>query len=160
MSSPSPNPFLSDADFEVWYQDTIRPRRLLLIDDDLTMHEIIAHTLKKFNCELFSAYDGFQGVEMFLEVKPDLVWLDFRLGAMDGVDVFREIRRREKQDGNEFSPTPVIFVSGYLDSPMIERIHSVGIALLLRKPDDIRGPKLMEVFKHFHIQPRRKVDRH
>jgi CheY-like chemotaxis protein len=156
MPLPShPNPFLSDADFEAWFADQVRPRRLLLIDDDDFMHDAIGQTTGGYNVELTSAFDGPTGVEKFMANKPDVVWLDYKLSGMDGVDVFQAIRNYERKVAPGETPVPAIFVSGYLDTSMIERIYKVGIAFLLRKPDHINDATLQEVFRSLHISKRR-----
>lgn len=148
MSSRKPE-ILSDASFEAWYLEAVRPRRLLVIDDEAVMHTAIEFALKGFNCNVHSAFTGPEGIEKFQSVVPDVVWLDVKLGGMDGVEVFQAIRAMEKAQGMALAP--VVFVSGYLSQSVMDEIYRVGVALLLRKPDDTKVSTLQQVFRHLHI---------
>ena len=145
------NPYDSDADFEEWIKFERRPRKLLVIDDDKPMHLLVANALSAYRCNIYSAFTGEEGVEKCMEIRPNVIWLDCMLGKMDGVEVFSEIRRRERLIYQSEELTPVIFVSQQLSQDMISRISREGVALLLQKPDDLRDKKLREVFAHFHI---------
>ena len=67
--------------------------KVLVIDDDKHISELISLYLKKEGYEVFEAYDGSEGVSKFYETNPDIVILDIMMPVMDGYDVCKEIRK-------------------------------------------------------------------
>ncbi len=77
--------------------------KVLVIEDEEEITEIVTTCLKKEGYELFSADDGLKGIRVFYERRPDLVILDIMMPGLDGWEVCRRIR--------EVSDTPVIVLS-------------------------------------------------
>lgn len=67
-------------------------QRILIIEDESDIAELIAFNLKRKGHETLIALDGIAGIEMALEHKPDLVILDLMLPGRDGYEVLREFR--------------------------------------------------------------------
>lgn len=67
-------------------------RKILIVDDDANIAELIALYLTKecFQCEI--AEDGETALEKHQSFQPDLILLDIMLPGIDGYDVLREIR--------------------------------------------------------------------
>ena len=78
-------------------------RKILIVDDDANIAELIALYLTKecFQCEI--AEDGETALEKHQSFQPDLILLDIMLPGIDGYDVLREIRKQYT--------TPVIMLS-------------------------------------------------
>src|SRR5205085_5739851 len=68
--------------------------RILLVDDDRELIDLLAFALKRAGLEPIAAHDASAALRLFEERDPDLVVLDINLGASSGLDVLREIRRR------------------------------------------------------------------
>ncbi len=68
-----------------------RPR-LLIVDDDDQLAELITHYLEPHGFELSRAPSGYVGAEMILASRPDLVILDLMLPGANGLDVCRRVR--------------------------------------------------------------------
>jgi two-component system response regulator VicR len=81
--------------------------RILLVDDDRELIDLLAFALKRAGLEPIAAYDAVSALRTFDERRPDLVVLDINLGASSGLDVLRELRRR--------SDLPIIMLTA-LDS--------------------------------------------
>ena len=77
--------------------------RILIVDDDINICEMLRLYLIKEGYEVDSVNDGEEAVERFRTFEPDLVLLDIMLPKRDGWSVCREIR--------ENSDTPVIMVT-------------------------------------------------
>lgn len=82
--------------------------RVLVVDDDVNICEVINMYLKSSGYETKIANDGKMAQECFVEFKPDLVLLDMMLPNIDGIDVLKWIRR-------EWS-TPVIMLTAKGDT--------------------------------------------
>jgi DNA-binding response OmpR family regulator len=77
--------------------------RILVVDDDNTVREVLRRYLTRDGHEVIEASDGVTGLNLALTQQPDLVVLDLMLPGMDGLEVCREIRR--------ISAVPVIMLT-------------------------------------------------
>ena len=66
--------------------------RILVVDDDRPTVLIISSVLKKHGYEVFTAYDGLNGLKKAREVKPNLIVLDLMMPLMDGYEVCRRLQ--------------------------------------------------------------------
>lgn len=78
--------------------------KVLVVDDDTNICELLRLYLEKDGYAVALAYDGEAAVKAFIDTKPDIVLLDITLPKMDGWQVCREIRK--------ISETPIIIISG------------------------------------------------
>ncbi len=77
--------------------------KILVIEDDLSLSDVLAFTLRRAGYEVCTAFDGPAGLKFWEGEKPDLVVLDLNLPRMDGLAVCRQIRSRGQ--------TPIIILS-------------------------------------------------
>ena len=77
--------------------------KILVIDDDANIGELLRIFLEKENYDVELAADGVAGLEKFKQSEPDLVLLDIMLPRKDGWQVCREIR--------EISQKPIIMIT-------------------------------------------------
>ena len=100
--------------------------KILVIDDDPAMTDLLALLLRPTNAEILTANDGKFGVQYCKETAPDLVILDLMMPELDGWQVCAEIRK--------FSNTPILILSA-LDSPgMVAAALDAGADDYLIKP--------------------------
>src|SRR4051812_46594551 len=66
--------------------------RVLVVDDDLALAEMLGIVLRGEGFEPSFVHDGDKAIEAFRETRPDLVLLDLMLPGADGIDVCRQIR--------------------------------------------------------------------
>jgi len=86
---------------------TVRAVRILLVDDDRELIDLLAFALKRAGLDPIGTHDAVTALRMFDERRPDLVVLDINLGASSGLEVLKDLRRR--------SQLPVIMLTA-LDS--------------------------------------------
>ena len=79
------------------------PRKVLIVEDDSNIAELLHLYLEKEGFETAVAPDGGKGVELFRSFQPDLVLLDIMLPVLDGWGVLKKIREHDK--------TPVIMLT-------------------------------------------------
>lgn len=77
--------------------------KILVVDDEKPISDIIKFNLTKEGYDVITAADGQEALALFNDEKPDLVLLDQMLPEIDGVEVLRQIRSK--------SETPVIMVT-------------------------------------------------
>ena len=91
--------------------------RILIVDDDLHIREVIRVALKKAGMIVFEARDGKEALTRFAADRPDLIILDIGMPEFDGLDVCREIRKS--------SDVPILFLSARDDE--IDRVLGLEI---------------------------------
>ena len=78
-------------------------KKILVVDDERPISDIIKFNLTKEGYEVVTAFDGREALEQFEAENPDLVILDLMLPELDGLEVAKEIRKT--------SHTPIIMLS-------------------------------------------------
>jgi two-component system response regulator ResD len=81
------------------------PRRVLVVDDDPTVTEVVAGYLQRAGLAVDRAADGPAALVSAAESPPDLVVLDLMLPGMDGLEVCHRLRARDP------SPVPVVILT-------------------------------------------------
>jgi signal transduction histidine kinase len=99
--------------------------KLLLVDDDSDVREVVTTFLSELGYEVHAAAEGEQAVKLLTTLKPDMVIVDFAMPGMNGAEMARTILQRS-------ASLPILFISGFADSKVLE--EAVGAAPLLRKP--------------------------
>jgi two-component system response regulator VicR len=69
-------------------------KRILVVDDEKPIADILQFNLKKEGYEVFCAYDGVEALQKVEEIHPDLILLDIMLPQKDGMEVCREVRKK------------------------------------------------------------------
>lgn len=77
--------------------------KLLVVDDDPNICDILKTYFEKEGCEVLTAGDGIEGLSVFKSASPDLVLLDIMLPKMDGQQMLAEVRKDSQK--------PVIMVT-------------------------------------------------
>lgn len=70
--------------------------RILVIDDDVNIAEIVALNLQMAGYEVAQSLDGIQGQAMAIQIQPDLIILDLMLPKVDGFTICQRLRRDER----------------------------------------------------------------
>lgn len=70
--------------------------KILIVDDEPDIIELLEYNLKKEGYEVYSAGNGQRAIELAREVLPDLILLDIMMPKMDGVEACRKIREVQK----------------------------------------------------------------
>jgi len=114
---------------------TARPR-VLVVDDEAAIREMLAKALALADYEVETVADGRTAIERLRVVSYDLLITDLRMPGVDGLTVIREARRLR-------ADLPVIIITGYSsESAAIEAID-LGVSGYLTKP--FRVPKVLAV---------------
>ncbi|RAK20551.1 two-component system response regulator VicR [Anoxybacillus vitaminiphilus] len=69
-------------------------KRILVVDDEKPIADILQFNLKKEGYEVVCAYDGVEALQKVEELVPDLILLDIMLPQKDGMEVCREVRKK------------------------------------------------------------------
>lgn len=82
-------------------------RKILVVDDDPSIREILATQLTRLGFETSTAADGLEAVDSFKKARPDLVLMDVMMPRMDGLTACQKMRRLEKRGAR----TPILFLT-------------------------------------------------
>ena len=101
---------------------------VVLVDDDVAMHDLIKRTISKLNLTLIGATNSEKGMELIREVKPKLILLDVLMPGRDGWSLLKECKT-----DTELKDIPVIMISQLNQSNLAA---SLGANDYLTKPID------------------------
>ena len=108
-------------------------KKILLIDDERDMVQLLQIELEKENYNVIRAYDGEEGFAKYLCEHPDLIILDLGMPKMNGRQLCRKIRREEDDD-----QTPIVMLTAKSDD--VDRIigRVVGAQKYITKPFEMQ----------------------
>lgn len=110
--------------------NTNKPRKILMVEDDVAMREIVIHKLMSHGFDVKEAEDGKQGLEVLLKEKPDLVLLDLMLPEVDGFKVLETVRAHQDP---KIAGTPIIILSNLWSNKDILRTKALKVQAYMVK---------------------------
>lgn len=136
-----------------------KPTKILVVDDEQDILELIRHALNKEGFEVFVCANGQQAVEKTKKINPDLILMDVMMPIMDGMEACRQIK-----DAPETSNIPIIFLTArseefaelagfeagaddYISKPIRARVLISRIKAILRRqsPSQVEDVLKMEL---------------
>jgi CheY-like chemotaxis protein len=108
-----------------------RGRRILVIEDNRDAREMLSELLRYQGHDVHEAGDGAAGVALATRIEPEVVIVDIGLPVIDGYEVARQIRQRERQ------PRHLIALTGYGQPEDRRRCVEAGFDAHIVKPIDI-----------------------
>src|SRR5207302_9891884 len=119
--------------------ETIWPRRILVVDDNVNAAETLAIFLRMMAHEVHVAYDGPTALKMAQSCCPEVVLLDIGLPGMDGIEVGRRLRSEHSRD----TLLLLVALTGYGSAEDRRQCAENGFDVHLTKP--IEPALLLEV---------------
>lgn len=106
--------------------------RFLIIDDNAYIRRIIRMLLYGFGArEVLEAEDGASGLEAFSKFAPDIVFVDWEMPILDGIEVVRLIRQ-PNSSRNAF--VPIIMCTAHSEMHRVTQARDAGVTEFLAKP--------------------------
>jgi len=105
--------------------------KLLLIEDDEHVAQVLAEAFASDGHETAIRYTGEDGLAYLARERPDAVVLDVRLPRLDGVAVLRQIRSSD-------ATLPVIIMTGLATPGEIAEVRRLGVTEVVEKPEVLR----------------------
>lgn len=107
-------------------------KKVLVVDDEQGMRELLIFLLKPKGIQVFTANDGVEGLEMFKKDSFDLMFLDIHMPKMNGIEVLKIIRQIKPEQ-------KVIIFSSSSDPDFILENEAIisGTNICLYKPFNI-----------------------
>jgi len=107
-------------------------KRILIVDDEEHIRDLISEMLKFHGYEVISAQDGFEALNKVKNEKVDLILLDIKLPGLDGYEVFKMLLGNKKTKN-----IPVIVLSASDVLGDINRFMSLGAKDYILKSRDV-----------------------
>ena len=104
-----------------------RTRRVLVIDDDRLLCELVRTTFELEGFEVDIAYDVIEAERVLVESRPDAILLDIGLPGIDGIFYLERLRETPNT-----SKTPIVAISGSEEAGRSAR--AAGAEAFMRKP--------------------------
>jgi DNA-binding response OmpR family regulator len=123
---------------------------ILVVDDDADLRGLVAIALRESGYRVVEAADGPAGIAAYHGHQPDLIVLDIGLGAMDGLEVCRQLR--------SLGTTPIVFLTSraeevdqlvgfaagaddYVTKPFSPKVLVARVGTVLRRGSGTEEPK-------------------
>ena len=105
-------------------------KKILIIDDEMDMGEVVRDYLKDQGYEAFMTLDAVQGLEIVDKEKPDVVLLDILMPQISGMECLQQILQKNPK-------TIVLMVSGMQDEQIAKEAIRYGAYDYITKPFDL-----------------------
>src|SRR5436853_438304 len=105
------------------------PPQILVVDDDVDTCQNLSDILKDFGYRVDFAHNGPAALELIGRTSYDLALLDFKMPGMDGLTLYREIKRIQPS-------TVAIIVTAYASQGTADEARNAGTWKVLSKPVD------------------------
>ena len=115
--------------------------KILLIDDEPDLLQLVSHGLKKRGYEVFGGKNGGEALAMASQIMPDLIILDVGLPVINGDEVALILKNDEKM-----KHIPIILIST-VHVGLIEKMKKSGADAYLPKPFELT--ELLALVKHY-----------
>jgi DNA-binding LytR/AlgR family response regulator len=121
-------------------------KKILIIEDDISIQQVITDILENENYKVFSANNGKTGIELAKALIPDLIICDVMMPIMNGYEVIENLSNDSKT-----SAIPFIFLSARVEKSNIRQGMELGADDYLTKPF-----RMEELIKAVEIRLKKK----
>jgi signal transduction histidine kinase/DNA-binding response OmpR family regulator len=125
-SHPQTNALLSPS------QPNGKKLEVLLAEDNRTNRLVFTKMVKKFNLSLEIAEDGQQAIDLFRQIRPDIIVMDVSMPNVDGLEATRQIRQIEMDEN--LTRTPIIALTAHAMDGDDKPIFEAGMDHYMTKP--------------------------
>lgn len=123
--------------------------KILLLEDDIILNELVEEFLISLGYEINCQYDGLEALNCIDENEFDLLLLDVGTPTLSGFELLEELRNRKNN-------TPTIFLTSLSDIKSLEKAFSLGCDDYIKKPFDLKELEIrinhLKMVKQIDIQ--------
>ncbi|MFC4158469.1 response regulator [Chitinimonas lacunae] len=102
-------------------------KKVLLVDDNLQVREVLSEGLRDLGFAVETAYDGVDGLQALERVSPDALVVDFAMPRMNGAELAWRVQQLHPG-------LPVIMITGFADQAALDELDEL---VVLHKPFDV-----------------------
>jgi signal transduction histidine kinase/CheY-like chemotaxis protein len=107
---------------------------MLVVDDRATNREVLRELLRVIGFEADEAESGEEALAYLETKRPSLVWLDVKMGGLDGIEVVKRIREREQRENPSGARLPVVVITASIIDLDRARAAKLGFDAWVPKP--------------------------
>jgi DNA-binding response OmpR family regulator len=111
--------------------------KILTVDDSKTIRMIVKKAFSQYNCDLFEAENGVEGLALANKEIPDLIILDITMPVMTGIEMLEKLKSEK-----ELKDIPVIMLTAESGKENVMKIVKMGVKDYIVKP--FKGEQLVE----------------
>lgn len=102
-------------------------KKILIVDDDLSIRELLSELMHKCNYQAVTAENGMEAINLYRLTHPDLVITDIKMPKMDGISLLKQLK---SIDNNVL----IILISSFGNEEILLEALRAGAVNFLRKP--------------------------
>jgi DNA-binding response OmpR family regulator len=106
--------------------------KLLVVDDDKDIIEIIEKRFIKEGYEILTAFNGEEALSKIRADNPDIIILDLVMPKLDGFEVLKEVKRMREENNDKWRPIIIISAKNEFESVM--KCYNLQADFYLKKP--------------------------
>ena len=120
--------------------ERLKTKTILLVEDEDIIRENIASMLKFFFKDVYTAIDGYDGIDKYEEHLPDIIMTDLKMPNMGGFELIEELKKRALK-------SYTIIVSAHTDTELLIKALHDGVDRYIIKP--VTEDELFEAFEAY-----------
>ena len=122
--------------------------KVLTVDDSKTIRMIVKKAFKDYDCDMFEAENGVEGLATAAKEKPDLIVLDITMPVMNGIEMLTKLKEED-----DLKDIPVIMLTAESGKDNVMQIVKMGVKDYMVKP--FKGQDLIDrVEKIMQLPPK------
>lgn len=111
-------------------KEKIIKSKVLVVDDESQIVFLLKQVLEREGYEVFTASNGIEGIDSNSKNNPDVIILDLKMPAMNGIEALEHIRKTDED-------VKVIILTGYGNEEMVGKAESLNAYKFINKPFNI-----------------------
>lgn len=124
--------------------------KILTVDDSKTIRMIVKKAFRPYDCAMFEAENGIEGLAKANKEKPDLIVLDITMPVMNGTEMLEKLKNEDA-----LKDIPVIMLTAESGKDNVMQIVKMGVNDYMVKP--FKGEQLIErVEKFLELEPKKE----
>jgi two-component system, OmpR family, response regulator VicR len=98
-----------------------KQKKVLIVEDEKPLSKVLKDNIETVSgIEVFQAYDGEEGLQKAIEIKPDLILLDVIMPKMDGVQFLQALRKHK-----DVGETRVVLLTNVSTDPTLSKLRKL-----------------------------------
>lgn len=124
-------------------------KKVLIVDDSQSWHDILTHSLKLFGLDSEHAYSGQEAIDKIAQADKsyDLILMDYKMPGLDGIETSKKITQNNQ---GKASPSTIIMISACHEKSLINEASQAGIETFLPKP--VNPSSLNDILSHLFLE--------
>ncbi len=103
--------------------------KILSVDDSKMVRLLVSRAFKNFDCQMFEAANGQDGLAVAAREKPSIILLDFTMPVMDGMEMLTALKGQE-----DLKSIPVVMLTAERSPDVVAQFAKLGVRDYLVKP--------------------------